>query len=496
MSENLSKLRVHPFMIDILLSGATQVAILAANLVMVGLVSKSMGMAALGEYLLLKRVSSWLLTSAQLGLGIALAREIACVVNNTEARARHYFAAAFMLAIPLLAVMCAVALLLPHTLTQLLFSSQQLALIYALAFLLCGSVLQTLLFGYYRGLQRMRQANLVQLAVLVLIPLLALAALRSYRSAPLLIEATGICMVTISVAWSVPILFKSRDVTAHFLSDTRQLLSYGVVRVPGDIAFGGLLTLGPMLVAHYSSMEQLSYLLLGITCLSMTGLAFWPVVMMLLAKVSKMLGAGRHEDVKEYVQQLRSAVILLSTLVMSQAIVFAGPLVSWWLGVSSLPGVPVICTIMVAIPAFMYYYALRSVLDAASSTPYNTRNVILSLGVFCTIAFAVIRLAPHELVLLGISATMTIALYVLAIATDRSLRAVKLADRAPQTSTMWIVALLAAISLAAQLAFNFEITKIAFCIVLLANMGLALLLLRKSRPEWLIFVSRVALSRV
>jgi hypothetical protein len=399
------------------------------------------------------------------------------------------------LAIPLLAVISAIAVLVPHTLATLLFNSQKTALIYGLVFLLSGSVLQALVFGYYRGLQKMRYANLVQIGILVLIPLLTLTVVRSYRSAPLLIEATGLCMIAMSVAWSVPILFRSRDVTAHFLSDTRLLLTYGVVRVPGDIACGALLTLGPMLVSHYASMEQLSYMLLGITCLSMTGLAFWPVVMLLLAKVSKLLGEGRLGDVKVYVQHLRSAVLQLSVLAMTQALIFIAPLVRWWLGASSLPGVPVICAILLAIPGFMYYYAMRSVLDAASSTPYNTRNVFVALSIFSVVSLTIIHIASREWALLGVSASMTIAFYVLAIATDSSLRALRLVDQAPQMSSMWTVALLAAVSLAAQVLFHFEIPKIAFCTVLLMNVVLALLMMRKSKPEWVTFASRIALSK-
>jgi len=94
-----------------------------------------------------------------------------------------------------------------------------------------------------------------------------------------------------------------------------------------------------------------------------------------------------------------------------------------------------------------------------------------------------------------VSASMTIALYALAIATDRSLRALKVVDQAPQMSSMWIVALLAVVSLAAQAVFHFEITKIAFCAVQLMNLALALLLMRESRPEWVTFVGRIALSR-
>jgi len=368
-------------------------------------------------------------------------------------------------------------------------------LVFALILFLVGSGLQTMIFAYYRGLQQMRWANCVQLGGLVAIPLLALVVTRQAHSTSQLMSVTGIGTALISIVWAFPILLKTREFRSHFVPDAKRLLSYGIVRVPGDIAAGALLTAGPILVAHYTSMGQLSYLLLGITCLSMTGLAFWPVVMMLLARVSKMLGAGRIEDVKQYVQHLRSAVFQLSALAMTQALIFISPLIKWWLGASYAPGLPVICILLMAIPGYMYYYAMRSVLDAASSKAYNTHNVLVALGTFFAIAFSVIRFAPREYVLLGVSAAMTFALYVLAIATDRSLRSVKLVDRAPELSPLWTVATLDCVSLAAQMIFRFEISKAAFCAVLVINLGLAAMLTRKWQPQWIVFVRNVALSR-
>jgi O-antigen/teichoic acid export membrane protein len=242
-------------------------------------------------------------------------------------------------------------------------------------------------------------------------------------------------------------------------------------------------------------MEQLSYMLLGITCLSMTCLAFWPVVMMLLAKVSKLLASGRSEDVKVYVQHLRSAVLQLSVLVTTQALIFINPLIKWWLGNSYLPGVPVICVLMVSIPAFMYYYAMRSVLDAASATPYNTQNLFISLGLFFAVSFVVILWAPRTWITIGVSASMTMAFVALAIATDNSLRTVRLVDSAPELRQLWIVGVLGIVSLAAQFACHFEIGKAVFCAVALLNLGLAMWLTQKSQPRWLSFLRQVVLSR-
>jgi len=495
MSASLARIRLHPFFSDALITGITQVLILGANLLLVGLIGKWMGLVALGEYLLLKRVSAWLLSGSQLGLGVALPREIAHTNGDLEARANQFFAAAFAVVVLLIVSLGTVAVLAANPVAKFCFGTENRQLVYALVLLLLGSGAQVTVFGYYRGLQRLQLANLVQIGGLVIIPIVVFTAVRSFHSTPLLIGTTGITMAMVSIVWAIPIFVKAGKLGFQLLGDARQLLSYGVVRVPGDIADGALLALGPVLVSHYTSMDQLSYLLLGITCLSMTSMAFWPVGMLLLAKVSRLLGEGRVEDVEQYVGHLRAAVLQLSTVLMTQALIFINVIVRWWLGPAFAAGVPVICILILAIPGFMYFHAMRSVLDAASITAYNTRNLIVALTVFSVASITVIRIAPRDLVLYGVAAAMTVSVYVLALATDGTLRALKLAAHPPEMRSMWIVPLLAAVSLAAQLTFHFEITKFAFCLVQLANIGLVLLLMRRSRPEWVSFVCRVAFAK-
>jgi O-antigen/teichoic acid export membrane protein len=352
-----------------------------------------------------------------------------------------------------------------------------------------------MVFGYFRGLQRMQTANLVALGGLVIIPLLALRLTHTLHSAPILIGTTGLGLAVVSVLWAIPKIAAVQQFRQHFVSDTRQLLAYGVARVPGDIAVGGLLALGPMLVSHYVNMTQNSYLLLGITCLTMAGIAFAPVGIVLLARISRLLGAGRYGDVNEYVGHLRSAALQLSLVAVVQGLIFARPLVLWWLGPSGVAGVPVIRMVMLAVPAYMYFVALRSVVDAASAVAYNARNVLITLAVLMALSAAVIRFLPHDRIVIGVAAATAVAICVLAFTTHRTLRTLRLADRSPQFGPIWVAGLLGATSLTAQLAFHFQITKPAFGAVLLANLGLAFLLLRKSQPEWVGFVLRVAFTR-
>ena len=492
----LARMRLHPFLFDVLTTGLTQVLVVAANLVMVAVISRRLGVIILGEWLLARRISAWLLVGSQLGLGIALPRQIAHTAENVEMRARQYFFTAFTIGVAFVGIIAAVAAWNAGLLARWCLGSQNQELFYALLLLLFGMAAQATVFGYFRGLERVQMANLVSFGGTVVVPLLALAATYKLHSAPKLVGAAGAGLTVASFLWAIPKLVTVRRVGEQFVSDARQLLAYGVGRVPGEIAVGGLLTLGPMLVSHYVKMAENSYLLLGITWLTTTGLAFAPLGMVLLARISRLLGTGRQRDVNEYVGYLRTAVWQVSLVLVVQGLIFTRPLVLWWLGPSCLPAVPVIRMVLLATPAYMYFTALRAVVDAASPVAYNARNVLVTMAVLVSLLGIVIGYVPPAKMVMAVAAATTVSMWVLAVATHRSLQTLGLADLTPSLEAVRLAGMLGITSLIAQLGFHFQITKPAFVLVALTNVGLAFLLLRQRKPAWVGFMLRVAFARI
>lgn len=489
------RLRLHPFILDVMTTGLTQAAALGATFFLMGAVSRQMGLAALGEYLLVKRVSAWLLPATQLGLGVALPRQIAHTVIDVENRARQYFMAGFSVMLLSVAGVGLIAILNTPRVARLCFGSEKRSLLYAMVLLMFGTAAEVMVFGYFRGLERVQTANLITFSTLAVVPVLAFVVTRNSHSAPVLIGATGVGMAVVAMLWAIPKIVVTRYLRPQFVNDVRQLLTYGVARIPGDIANGGLLALGPMVASHYADMAQNSYLLVGIACLYMTGTAISPLSVVLLARISRLLAEGRRQDVNEYICHLRSGVEQFSLLLVVQGLIFARPLVLWWLGPSCSAGVPVIRVLMLAIPAYTYYAGLRSVVDAASVVAYNARNVLIAAGTLVAFSATVVLFLPPQKVVIGVAAATTLAYCVLALATHCTLRALGLAERSPQIGPMWMAGLLGLISLTAQWVFHFQISKPAFGVVMLVNFGVLFLFLRKSQPEWLGFLLRVAFPR-
>ena len=486
------RVRGRSFISDAVLTGFVQAIILAANLVMVGLVNRWMGLAVLAEYLLVKRIASWLLSVSHLCFGSALPWQIA--QKDGEEESARYFAAAWCTLAVYLGVAGCVCALNARWLARWCVGSTEPGIIYALILLVFGSGVHTLVFAYYRGLQQMILVNQVMLVGLVLVPFFALAVARKSNSASLLLGLTGAGMAATALAWSLPKFSRAKGLRQKFCGDARTLLSYGVPRVPGALAEGALLALVPVMLAHRVPREQLPGLLLGITGLTMTGMAIWPLGIMLLPKVRRLLADGRSVEVVALVSHLRSALLQLSLLATTQAVIFAAPVLHWWLGERSAPRGPEVVVLLLAIPAYLYFVGLQSVMDAASPVAYGTRNMLISLVLLCPLTLAALRLPSHWL-LPGAAAAITVSLYTLAWLTDRTLHRLQLASRPPSLQPVSGILVVAALSALAQWAFHFKISKLGFCSVELGNTVLLLLFLRWSQPQWMLFLRRTALVR-
>ena len=208
----LARMRLHPFLFDVLTTGLTQVLVVAANLVMVAVISRRLGVIILGEWLLARRISAWLLVGSQLGLGIALPRQIAHTAENVEMRARQYFFTAFTIGVAFVGIIAAVAAWNAGLLARWCLGSQNQELFYALLLLLFGMAAQATVFGYFRGLERVQMANLVSFGGTVVVPLLALAATYKRHSAPTLVGAAGAGLTVASFLWAIPKLVTVRRV--------------------------------------------------------------------------------------------------------------------------------------------------------------------------------------------------------------------------------------------------------------------------------------------
>jgi O-antigen/teichoic acid export membrane protein len=492
--------RFHYLFWDLGLTGITQLATLLGNLLVVSLFGRLLGVIGLAEYLLLRRVMSWMQTGFSLGLGIALPRYVAHAMQKHKAECANYFVAACTCLGVMTFTLGMLMNLSPQNASRLLFGSgQQMShLIFPLWVLIAGFTAHGAVYGYYRGCLRMKLANALQCCNYGLIPIAAVAALANTHSVAFIVNVTGGSMAFCACLFAIPVL---RQLAAHkWLSPYHrivELLRYGIPRVPGEFGGGALFASGPVIAAHYMPVTQVSSLLLGLSLLVGVGVTVAPIGLILLSKVSMMLAQNRMADVQHRLGYLLSAILELSVFACLQLMVFSDVLMRVWVGPGFLGHITVIRIVLLAVPFYLYYAALRSFIDAASVKPYNTGNVLVSLAVFLALVGLTIKLAPAKFLLESFAAALVVAIVVLGWLTARTVQRIYDVGLAWRSSVLPLIfgLLLGIGCFVLRWSTGFQMNAVASFSTELATSATFLALLVLLRSRWLLFFWNTAFPR-
>jgi O-antigen/teichoic acid export membrane protein len=335
----------------------------------------------------------------------------------------EYFVAAIACIAPVLFLLGPMFYLTRAPLSAILFGSAQFArLMLPLFLLLLGGAAQVIVYGFYRGCLSMKRAGAMQICVAT-VPILSAVVLFRTQSVVLIVSMMGCSVFAVAFAFAIPLLRALLQIrVANITSRAVELLRYGASRVPGDLSCGALLAVGPVLAAHYVPVSRVSYLLVATSLLTAASVSTEPLGLVFLSKISMMLAHDRLSEVNIYLSYLVSATLQLSLFLTIQLVVFADVLIRALIGHSFLEGILVIRIVLLSIPSYLYYTALRSVVDAGSIRPLNARNVAMSLGALLFLIVLVIKTAPREFLLHAIAIALVISLSLLAYSTSLSLR--------------------------------------------------------------------------
>jgi hypothetical protein len=112
----------------------------------------------------------------------------------------------------------------------------------------------------------------------------------------------------------------------------------------------------------------------------------------------------------------------LSIFAALQLVVFADVLIRVWVGETFLPALTVTRVLILAVPPYLFFMALKSSIDAATIKPRNAGNVLIALGIYGALTAAALKLLPANLLLDGIAASLVVGLVVLGVVTARTSR--------------------------------------------------------------------------
>lgn len=399
------------FLYDLVVTTIGTLVTTAAQVLFMRVVAEGLGPEQFGAHALARRAVATLLPLLTLGTSLALPRFLAVKKLRTE----HDVVVLAGLALGVLpALALAVAGLgLRTRFTTLLFRSLSYEpLLLAMLGLAVSQSLFTVLYAVYRGKGEMTPANGWLVVTTGVGPLVTAWFYASWGRADVIValSAAWMALSTIPlVEWALRALPSARTEPA-FRGAVRQLLAYGLPRVPAGFAAAALFGVGPLLAPHFGSMVTAGHLVAGQSVLTVTESLVFAFGLVALPRFARLADEGRHDTIRDAVNDAFALVYHLGLFLSLQGLIWAEEIVLLLLGSQYKPAVPILRVMLFTVPPYLGYVMLRSIVDAVEDRAINTWNLTISVLVSVVAAVA---LASLGLGGLGLALGQAVGIFVL-----------------------------------------------------------------------------------
>lgn len=345
------------------------------------------GTTGFGEYQIARRGVSLITYPMLMGLGISLTRFLAGASEADNCKTDYFFAA-ISIVIFNSAIFLIPFLLYSNEIALSFFGSQQYAgFILPIYIAIVGLCLFTLVYSFLRGNLRLLAANTFQLICLGIIPILAIISSSNNPSSSILL--TGIAWITVSFVYLITIIIlidKSRIAFSGIIIRIKELILYGIPRIPGEFALFGLFSFPVFRVAYITGIEKAGYFALGLSFLQLVCGIFDFVGVILLPFISKLKKERDYHQIKKSVKNMISLSLLGSIIIVAILYLFMDIIITYAFGPDFLAATDTIKWILPGAFPYILYMILRNPLDAMSKFPYNSINLsvvfVVILGSF------------------------------------------------------------------------------------------------------------------
>ena len=312
-------------------------------------------------------------------MGTALARYIA--VSKDHNCRYYYLLAGFFLAVTPAVIVLIAGLLFADKLTIIVFHSRNyLPLLVATLLLVVGHSFYTVLYALYRGLGKMSKANLWQLGVMALGPvIIALGYAKSGR-----VDLIILLMAAAFFTALIPLVFYIFSTNSRSVHLTKlkghlgELIRYGLPRVPGGLAFVGILAMPPFLASYFGSLKDAGYLMVGQSLFRIVEGAVGPFGIVVLPKVARLFAGGENEFLKDRVTDIIALVFHIGLFATLHLFLWSDQIVLVWLGSEYAEAIPLLRIFLLALVPYLAFAMLRSIVDAVQERALNTLNLCAS----------------------------------------------------------------------------------------------------------------------
>ena len=341
---------------DFLVTGLNGIGTVVGIFIVSGYLARTLGLDVLGEYLLVRRIVTAVLGVLLLGMNVALP---ALLARN---EGRGYGDAAF--SVFLLGTLPLIVLL-TFVVTECFVESDRAVpyMVYGVGF--CAL---TLAYALYRGHMNMIGANLLQFTAGTVVSLVAVVAAKSIGQLFIMI---GLSMIILSFS---AFFVRNGGVNPKKVTkiNTGEMLTFGVVRIPGFIFQFFLLAGVPLLSLSYLSLTDQAFLNAGISLVRVFLVVVGPLGIILLPRISHAVSGGIDDRLRSNLSLLIRGTFyygMLTGFVLSQ---LSSEILIIWLGEVTDRAASAATILLISVPFFVLSAVLRSPIDAGAQRGYNS----------------------------------------------------------------------------------------------------------------------------
>jgi O-antigen/teichoic acid export membrane protein len=366
-----------------------EIGVMLSQLWVYRLASHLLGSEGFSEYAVSRRTVAFLYPLAMLGSIVALPRFIARKKHDPAGASAGYFGAALSCVLATTSIWILAANSFPGAVAKLFFGSAEFrALVFPLSLLTSALALHTVTYAYFRGHMEMKQANFLQFVNLALIPPVVL--LVAHKDVQTVLRYLGISTLAVTGV-AVFSLTPWSEIFAGVGSKRKELLRYGMQRVPGDLALLGLFALPTTVTAHARGVREAGLVAFATLAISVVSAAVNPLGLILLPKASGMFATGKTVELKHHLGRLVTVTVLLTGSVASVIGIFATPITRAYLGAGFVEAAGIIRMVALGIVPYCLFLLLSHVIDAFHKNSVTAGIELIAVTVAasgCWIAWA------------------------------------------------------------------------------------------------------------
>lgn len=396
---------------DYIITFIAEFFILISSILVYKLAANFLGKDGFSEYALSRRAISFIQPVLLVGLGVGIPRFIAYAdASLSDKNSDSYFISGLTIASVITFIFMFFVNLFKNQFAFIFFGNHLYGyLVFPMSLMIFGLVFHSICYSYFRGKLMMIRANFIQMINIGIIPIFIFLFFGKTVSQVLIF--TGIIWSFTSLVFIISILSHIKFEKINMLiSCTKELLVYGIQRVPGDLGLAAFLLLPATITAHVEGVRKAGYVAFGVSLLNMISSVFAPISLIFLPQSSHLIANEKISLLKHYTFLILKISLGLTSVGLIIFEIFANQIIKIYLGNAFSEIVVIGRIILIGSLGYVIYIVMRSIIDAYYVKAINSKNILISFLIYLILALLVLLTIRSYLYL---TISFVIALFIL-----------------------------------------------------------------------------------